>query len=175
MRNPRKRNHGFSLIELLIVIAIILILIAIAIPSFTGLKARANETSAIGSIRAINNAQVMYQSTYPQAGFACTMGSMGSTSGTPSGPTAAGLIADTQLLNGTKDGYLFTLTCTRATAAAGNTSGGADTNATATSYLITAAPVTPGKTGNRYFCSDNPSSIHYSTNPNCNPDSDPTI
>ena len=176
MRKGTKKNYGFSLIELLIVIAIILILIAIAIPSFTGLKARANETSAIGSIRAINNAQVMYQSTYPQQGYACTMGSMGSQSGNASGPTSAGLIADTQLLNGTKDGYLFTLTCTRATTAGtSNTSGGADNNATATSYLITAAPVTPGKTGTRYFCSDNPSSIHYSTNATCNPDTDPTI
>lgn len=172
----RRKQRGFSLIELLIVMAIILILIAIAIPSFTGLTAKAHETSAIGSIRAVNNAQVIYQSTYPQAGFACTMPSLGGQNGAPSGPTAAGLISDTQLLNGVKDGYTFTMTCTRATSANGsNTSGGPESNATATSYLIMAAPVTPGKSGTRYFCSDNPSSIHFSTTATCNPDSDPTI
>ncbi|MEO8725469.1 MAG: type II secretion system protein [Acidobacteriaceae bacterium] len=172
-----RKQCGFSLIELLIVMAIILILIAIAIPSFTGLTARAHETSAIGSIRAINNAQIMYQSTYPQNGFACTLPSLGTQNGTAAGPNSAALIGNTQLLSGVKDGYTFTMTCTRATGTGGttNTSGSPDSNATATSYLVVAAPVTPGKSGTRYFCSDNPSSIHYSMTPNCNPDSDPTI
>ncbi|MBV9669341.1 MAG: prepilin-type N-terminal cleavage/methylation domain-containing protein [Acidobacteriales bacterium] len=168
----KRNNEGFSLIELLIVIAIILILVAIAIPNFQKIMINGRETSAIGSIRAINNAQIMYQQSYPQQGFACTLATLGTQAGAQAGPQSSGLLTDTQLLNGVKDGYIFTLTCNRAQGqGSGETAG---QNATATSYLIVASPVTPGKTGNRFFCSDQPGSIHYSMNANCNPDSDPT-
>jgi type IV pilus assembly protein PilA len=174
MAQRKKSNQrGFSLIELLIVIAIILILVAIAIPTFGKIMINARETSAQGSIRAINNAQIMYQQSFPQQGYACSLATLGSPAGATPGPNASGLLTDTQLLNGTKDGYTFTLTCGRATGqGSGETAG---QNATATSYVVLAAPVSPGKTGNRYFCSDQPGSIHYSMNANCNPDADPTI
>lgn len=172
MSKRRRRERGFSLIELLIVIAIILILVAIAIPSFSKILINGRETSAIGSIRAINNAEIMYQQSFPAQGYACTLASLGSSAGAQAGPNASGLLTDTQLLNGTKDGYNFTLTCNRAQGQGSGES--ASQNATATSYLIVASPVQPGKTGNRYFCSDQPGSIHYSMTPQCNPESDPT-
>ena len=67
------RERGFSLIELLIVVAIILIIAAIAIPSYLHSKMAANESSAVYSIRTINTAQVTYATTYPTLGYASAL------------------------------------------------------------------------------------------------------
>ena len=65
----RKKQRGFSLIELLIVVAIILIIASIAIPNLMRARINANETSAVGSIRAINSGMISYMSAYPTVGF----------------------------------------------------------------------------------------------------------
>ena len=68
-----RTQKGFSLIELLIVVAIILIIAAIAIPNLLRARIAANESSAVSSVRTINTAQVTYQSSYPTVGFASTI------------------------------------------------------------------------------------------------------
>jgi len=134
-----KKNKGFSLIELLIVVAIILIIAAIAIPNLLRSRIAANEASAVGSVRTLNTAEVTFNTTYPTVGFA-GLGALGPVAGGASPTsTAAGLI-DANLASGVKSGYSFTITP------------GATTPVS--SYESAAAPVTPGTTGQRYFCSD---------------------
>ena len=81
-----KQANGFTLMELLIVIAIILILMLMAIPTIGSLKKKANETSAINSVQVISKAEMQYESTYPSNGYACTLPALGGepTSGAPS-------------------------------------------------------------------------------------------
>ena len=71
------KQKGFSLIELLIVVAIILIIAAIAIPNLLRSKMAANESSAVGSLRSINTAEISYTSNYPNSGFSATLGKPG--------------------------------------------------------------------------------------------------
>jgi type IV pilus assembly protein PilA len=134
---PQIKN-GFSLIELLIVVAIILIIAAIAIPNLLRARIAANEASAVSSLRALNTAQISYNSAYPTVGFATTLSALGGTSCTPPGSTNSCFI-DTQLASGTKSGYSFTLSGTSGTP-----------NAT---YQMRADPLSPNQTGVRYFCS----------------------
>jgi type IV pilus assembly protein PilA len=179
----KSRERGFSLIELLIVIAIILIIMAVAIPSFRSFQSHANELSAIQSVKTLGEAELQYQMMNPQVGFTCNIPALGpgaatpAAEGQPAQQAGGGFISDTALLSGVKQGYVFSITnCTGPSTQ--NTSAGGQNqnqNQTVTSYQIIAAPITPGKTGTRYFCADSPSSVHWSKTPNCNPDTDPTI
>src|SRR5208283_5673220 len=96
-----QRQKGFSLIELLIVVAIILIIAAIAIPNLLRARIAANESSAVASIRTINTAMISYDSSYPSVGFAATMSNLSGTSCSPPSAHSACLI-DTVLASGTK-------------------------------------------------------------------------
>ncbi len=144
--NMRKQK-GFSLIELLIVVAIILIIAAIAIPNLLRARMAANESSAVGSTRTINTAEVTYNATYPTVGFTATLASLGTAS--PCSSAGACLI-DSVLASGTKSGYGFSMTT------------GSTTGTPQPSYNILAAPSIPGQTGQRYFCSFEDAVVRYS-------------
>jgi prepilin-type N-terminal cleavage/methylation domain-containing protein len=133
-----KRQKGFSLIELLIVVAIILIIASMAIPNLLRARMSANEASAVSAVRTVNTAQISYESAYPTVGYASTLTALGGTSCTPPSPTSACLI-DTQLASGTKNGYTFALSVATGTPVA--------------TYEVIATPTVPNQTGVRYFCS----------------------
>ncbi|HUJ95067.1 MAG TPA: prepilin-type N-terminal cleavage/methylation domain-containing protein [Terriglobales bacterium] len=153
-----RKQKGFSLIELLIVVAIILIIAAIAIPNLLRARIAANESSAVASLRTINTAQVTYEMAYPTVGYASTLASLGPSAvacTTPSQTNAC--IIDFALASAAttaKSGYIFGLA-----AAAGT--GGGTANVT---YYAGAAPQSFNQSGVRLFCSVEDAVIRFDPN-----------
>ena len=133
-----RRARGFSLIELLIVVAIILVIAAIAVPSFLRSRIVANESAAVGSLRTLNTAQISYNSAYPTVGYAATLGALAGSSCNPPSSSGACLI-DTALAQGVRSGYSFNL--------------GGITGTPNSSYQLIASPTLWNYSGIRYFCS----------------------
>jgi type IV pilus assembly protein PilA len=153
-RNRRRQPNGFTLMELLIVMAIIAILMLIAIPTMGNMTRYANETSAIKSVQAINLAQSQYSTTFPTNGFACSLTALGGDphSGPPSA-TSAHVLDQSLAATGVKSGYQFSITnCVK------NSQNGSDR---VTGYAIIAQPLTVGRTGNRTFCGDDGGEIKF--------------
>jgi type IV pilus assembly protein PilA len=153
--NGRLQGAGMALTGLVfgycgIAVIPILIIAAIAIPNLLRARIAANESSAVGSIRTLNTAQISYNSAYPTVGFAPMLSNLGGTSCAPPSSTGACLI-DTQLQSGTKSGYAFTLSGV--------------TGKPASTYQVIATPLAPNQTGVRYFCSFEDAVIRISSAP----------
>ncbi len=145
-RNQARRESGFTLMELLIVMSVILIISLIAIPSLMNVRSQANETSALGSLQAIYKAQIQYQTEFPANGFASTLAALGgdAAAGPPS-PQAAQML-QSDLATGVKSGYIFTIT--------NPTKVSVNNVDMITSYEVTAVPQAVGKTGHNGYCMD---------------------
>jgi prepilin-type N-terminal cleavage/methylation domain-containing protein len=150
------KQRGFSLIELLIVVAIILVIAAIAIPNLLRARMQANEASAVSSVRAINTAQVAYASTYPTVGYADNLTKLGADSGGVVDSNHAALldwILGCASQPCPKSGYSFSIV---------NVS--TAPNGQITGYGVTGVPTQPGLSGIRGFCSDNMNPVKYDIN-----------
>lgn len=149
-----RKQKGFSLIELLIVVAIILIIAAIAIPNLLRARIAANESSAVSSLRTVNTAQVTYQTAYPTVGYASTLAILGpADAGCTAGPAETNAcMLDFALASAAvtaKSGYLFEVVNT--------------TGTPVTTYVTDAGPATYNQTGVRSFCAIEDAVLHYDT------------
>jgi type IV pilus assembly protein PilA len=149
-----RKQKGFSLIELLIVVAIILIIAAIAIPNMLRSRMAANESSAVGSMRTITTAEVTYSTNYPNRGYSNALSELGGAAPCLVATGGSACLIDNTLALASaaatgKSGYYFTYV-------AGAAAGGTINN-----YTNVALPVTAGTTGQRGFFSDESGVIRY--------------
>ena len=157
----KRKQAGFSLIELLIVVAIILIISAIALPNLIVARMSANEASAVQSLRTIQSAETAYATTFPSVGFSATLLNLGGGNGAGCSATPAqACLIDSILASGNKSGYTITWTGDGLTPSVG--------------YNINADPSIRGSSGRRSFFTNYPGVIRYNDAAAATPN-DPTI
>ena len=142
-----RSRRGFSLIELLLVVAVILIVASIAVPNFLKSRLRANEASAVASLRMINTAAITYSITYPDLGFPALLTTLGGANPCTAASSTQACLIDDSLSQGIKSGYSFVWT--------------GDGAVPSVSFIVTGTPQAVGGSGQRMFCSDQTGVIHY--------------
>ena len=135
----RPKRSGFSLVELLIVLAVIAVLLALAMPNLIGAYKNAVETVVTREVQTIHQAQMQYLSQFGE--YAETLAQLGPPANGAAGPQAAKLIPRT-LASGEKNGYIFTLT------------------KTASGYAVNASPKVYPRDGRRTFYIDEDGTVH---------------
>ncbi|MGB8592792.1 MAG: prepilin-type N-terminal cleavage/methylation domain-containing protein [Candidatus Acidiferrales bacterium] len=158
LRRTIQAEHGFSLIELLIVVAIIMIIAAIALPNFIRARMAANEAAAASNVRTLTTAAVVYSSQYNN-GLPPSLSAMGAVSlGSTVGSCDFADLIDPAVASGQKSGYQYIYTGVGAAMPAPAPGCSAPGY---TEYLVTATPLIPNFSGVRSFCSDEPGVLHF--------------
>ena len=148
--NRRKKESGFTLTELLIVMAVIMVMMTIGLPALQQSTKHANETSAISLLRDLNYYEAAYSAAYPTHGFACSFRALGGTAGAGTPTAEAAQLLPEDLSTGKKSDYTFSFSdCKKTTI---------NDHDHYISYRITAAP---DKAGYRGFCSDESGHISF--------------
>ncbi len=153
-----RKQKGFSLIELLIVVAIILIIAAIAIPNLLRARIAANESASVSAVRTINTAEITYSTSFPNVGYAAALANLGGAAAACGAGGTGPAVANACLIDNVlavaiagsagKSGYIFGAT----PAAVGGIN---------TSYTAGASPLNWNQSGVRNFCSNEDGVIRF--------------
>jgi len=146
-------RRGFSLVEVLVVVMVILVIAAIAIPSLVTSRMRANEAATVASMKTIQTAETLYNTEYPEQGYAPSLAELGPNGSDCTTATAKNscIIMDDALLSGLKSGYIFELL--------------GDGNKPVRGYSLTATPESTSASGRCSFSTNQTGTILKSAPP----------